>query len=242
MSPDPFLLVLCGVLISRNWADRQAAAWRTLLPALLAPIILVCLLWRPPSLLAPLAAVLALQGLHLLLLRRWPPLQRARLLSLLLTLVTLLLVLGLPGLELRPEPPKALDAFLAGNTLLARLPADLGHRLLVWLAALWISSVELNNLITLILKRYALIPGPLSPHASPHEPARGRVIGLLERGIVCLLALHGQLEGLGLLLAAKGFARFKDLDERNFAEYVLIGTLLSVSCALLVGFWFRHWL
>ena len=34
------------------------------------------------------------------------------------------------------------------------------------------------------------------------------------------------------MLAAKGFTRFKELDDRDFAEYVLIGTLLSSSLAI----------
>lgn len=46
---------------------------------------------------------------------------------------------------------------------------------------------------------------------------------------------YRNLAALGLVLAAKGLARFKDLDKRPFAEYVLIGTLISVAAAILVG-------
>ena len=46
-------------------------------------------------------------------------------------------------------------------------------------------------------------------------------------------------EGIGLLLAAKALARYPEIksDEKfHFAEYFLIGTLTSVSVALLAGF------
>ena len=37
------------------------------------------------------------------------------------------------------------------------------------------------------------------------------------------------------VLTAKAFTRFRELDSRDFAEYVLIGTLMSVGLAALVG-------
>ena len=36
-------------------------------------------------------------------------------------------------------------------------------------------------------------------------------------------------------MAAKGLTRFKELENRGFAEYVLIGTLLSSSLAIVIG-------
>ncbi len=47
--------------------------------------------------------------------------------------------------------------------------------------------------------------------------------------------LQGRYAAIGLMLAAKSFARFKETDDRDFAEYVLIGTLLSVTSAVAVG-------
>jgi len=68
----------------------------------------------------------------------------------------------------------------------------------------------------------------------------GRFIGVLERLLVYLVVLQGQYMATGLILAAKGLAPFKELDERDFAEYVLIGTLLSVTSAVVVGELIRH--
>jgi hypothetical protein len=64
---------------------------------------------------------------------------------------------------------------------------------------------------------------------------RGRVIGILERGLLYGFVLQGQYGAIGFVLAAKAFTRFKALENRSFAEYVLIGTLLSACLALATG-------
>ena len=65
--------------------------------------------------------------------------------------------------------------------------------------------------------------------------ARGRTIGALERGLALTLVLIGQYGALGMLIAAKSLARFKALEDRDFAEYFLIGTLASLLLALAGG-------
>ncbi len=54
---------------------------------------------------------------------------------------------------------------------------------------------------------------------------RGRIIGILERALLYGFVLQAQYGAIGFILAAKAFTRFKALDDRPFAEYVLIGTL-----------------
>lgn len=90
----------------------------------------------------------------------------------------------------------------------------------------------------------------LKPRVSPAsggvvdvgEFNRGRVIGLLERALLYSFVLQSQYGAIGFVLAAKAFTRFKALDDRPFAEYVLIGTLLSAGLALAVGTGVRAWL
>lgn len=65
--------------------------------------------------------------------------------------------------------------------------------------------------------------------------ARGRTIGALERAIALTLVLLGQYGALGLIVAAKSIARFKALEDREFAEYFLVGTLASLLLALAGG-------
>lgn len=67
----------------------------------------------------------------------------------------------------------------------------------------------------------------------------GRYIGLLERIFVYLFVLLGQYTAIGFILAAKGVARFQDFKNRTFAEYVLIGTLLSTLLAMLVAYFVK---
>jgi len=43
-------------------------------------------------------------------------------------------------------------------------------------------------------------------------------------------------------LAAKGVVRYPEFGNRNFAEYILIGTLLSVLLAMGVGFVVRQFI
>lgn len=78
-------------------------------------------------------------------------------------------------------------------------------------------------------------PGEPPQRLDQREYNAGRFIGVLERILTYAFVLHGQYTAIGLILAAKGFARFKEMDQRDFAEYVLIGTLLSMSAAVLVG-------
>jgi len=67
------------------------------------------------------------------------------------------------------------------------------------------------------------------------EVARGRAIGILERALALTLMLLGQYGAVGLVVAAKSIARFKALEDREFAEYFLVGTLASLLLALAGG-------
>jgi hypothetical protein len=63
----------------------------------------------------------------------------------------------------------------------------------------------------------------------------GRIIGMLERILIFFFVLSEQFAAIGLIIAAKGFTRYKELDNRDFAEYVLVGTLLSSLSAIIVA-------
>lgn len=69
-------------------------------------------------------------------------------------------------------------------------------------------------------------------------PDGGKNIGYLERILIVSFILSGWLEGIGYLLAAKSVFRFGDLKnnkELKHTEYVLVGTLLSFTVAVIVG-------
>jgi hypothetical protein len=86
-----------------------------------------------------------------------------------------------------------------------------------------------------------LPPGPspaASSSAAAHpegraSPARiGATIGVLERLLIVAFVLTGSTAAIGFVVAAKTLARFRQLDDRDFAEYYLLGTLASVAVAL----------
>lgn len=67
------------------------------------------------------------------------------------------------------------------------------------------------------------------------EYNRGRTIGNIERLLMLILIGAESYEALGLLVAAKGLIRAREFEDRDFAEYFIIGSLSSAAVALLVG-------
>src|SRR3981189_2530353 len=76
-----------------------------------------------------------------------------------------------------------------------------------------------------------------------HSPERaseqlqnaGLYIGWLERFLVVTALLLQSPATVGLILTAKSIARYPEFKSERFAEYFLIGTLLSISIAILGG-------
>lgn len=66
-------------------------------------------------------------------------------------------------------------------------------------------------------------------------PSRGKMIGYIERLLVILLTITGAYSAIAFIVAAKSIARFKQLDDRNWAEYFLLGTLTSILIGLSLG-------
>lgn len=60
----------------------------------------------------------------------------------------------------------------------------------------------------------------------------GSYIGGLERLLVIALLALGQYGSIAIVFTAKSIARFRQLDDREFAEYYIFGTLLSIVTAV----------
>ena len=60
----------------------------------------------------------------------------------------------------------------------------------------------------------------------------GSWIGILEREIILILGLMGQFGAIGFVLTAKSLARFKQVENKSFAEKYLVGTLLSAFISI----------
>ncbi len=70
---------------------------------------------------------------------------------------------------------------------------------------------------------------------SAARPGGGEIIGLLERILVFVLVIAGNLASVGFIVAFKSAARFPQFKDTDFAEYFLIGTLTSIGLATLLG-------
>ncbi len=71
----------------------------------------------------------------------------------------------------------------------------------------------------------------------------GNIIGITERLLVVLFINIDFFEGIGYLLAAKSIFRFGDLTnakDRKLTEYILTGTLISFTIAIIIGLGLRY--
>lgn len=112
-----------------------------------------------------------------------------------------------------------------------------GFHLIILLAGLFFLLNESNFLIRIVFE----ISGKVPVTKETREPDKkelnaGRIIGILERIIIFFFIIIGQFAAVGFVIAAKGVVRYKELEDRNFAEYVLIGTLMSSLLSMFTGF------
>ena len=62
----------------------------------------------------------------------------------------------------------------------------------------------------------------------------GKWIGILERTFITFFLFLGEYSAIGYIIGVKSLARFKQMDEKIFAEYYLLGTMFSVLYTFLV--------
>lgn len=91
-----------------------------------------------------------------------------------------------------------------------------------------------------IRRLFSLVPMPSEVTAQDRyaifaSARSGELIGKLERFIVVLFIMSNQFGAIGFVLTAKSVARFKMLEDREFAERYLIGTLASFTYAIVIG-------
>ncbi|MGD2129289.1 MAG: hypothetical protein PVG42_02415 [Lysobacterales bacterium] len=115
------------------------------------------------------------------------------------------------------------------TTILVRIGISLGG----W----WVATLLAGALLGRFLRRFEESSG--QDFAQGGLANGGYWIGIGERTLIYLFILSGVPEGIGFLVAAKSIFRFgeiKEPDQRELAEYILIGTLMSFTAATLVGF------
>ncbi|HVT99067.1 MAG TPA: hypothetical protein VHE33_16295 [Acidobacteriaceae bacterium] len=101
-------------------------------------------------------------------------------------------------------------------------------------AALFVYAVRGGTyLVRGILEKAGGIPRPAI--VSSEGYTHGRFIGQVERAIVFLIVIAGNLAALAFFFAAKGLIRSRELEERDRVDYLLLGSLSSFLVALAAG-------
>jgi hypothetical protein len=114
----------------------------------------------------------------------------------------------------------------------------------------WVWSWAFSSDALIILIAYSLLLKPASSFIkmflAQWSPARhfdedgslvraGAMIGYMERILIFTFILLDQYAAVGFILALKAAYRFKDTDNHAKAEYLLMGTFLSLILTLAVG-------
>ena len=126
-----------------------------------------------------------------------------------------------------------LDLYPAPDTLIDQMVRKSSYHFVMESSVIVLLYVLCSHPIGVIIKKVFLMLDKKSEQQLTMEGlGSGYTIGILERLIILTLGLLGEFGAVGLVLAAKGLARFEQLKDKNFAEKYLIGTLLSVLLAL----------
>lgn len=103
-------------------------------------------------------------------------------------------------------------------------------------------AIILDPTAVFIKKLFQFLSGTPSCENKKENLRVGTIIGKLERIITAILVLCGQYGVIGLVLTAKSIARFKQLDDKAFAERYLVGTLASLAIALAASIFIKNYL
>lgn len=134
---------------------------------------------------------------------------------------------------------QALQPWRGGEAVLGLLagvspPEYLGHPAWWRIVAVY-AAVILGGavLVRTALEACRVEPGAAGFAGSERElPRIGAYVGMLERALILTFLLSEAPAAVGFVIAAKSIARFKELEDKAFAEYYLVGTLVSVVVAL----------
>jgi hypothetical protein len=131
---------------------------------------------------------------------------------------------------------------MATGPLIVALQA-LGY--LVLLPLLWQGG---NRFSRLFLQASGSLPSP--PTKLQLRVKAGRFIGILERSLIVIGIVMGSWEVILAVIAIKTVGRYQELDDKDAAEYFLVGSLASILWAVVVAgllaayddSWGFHWI
>ena len=107
--------------------------------------------------------------------------------------------------------------------------------MLIGLAGWVLVALASGHFLSLLLRRFE---DELTEAQKGGLSGGGYWIGVTERSLIYLFILIGEPSGIGFLAAAKSVFRIgelKEAEDRKLAEYILIGTLVSFTVAMVIG-------
>ena len=128
------------------------------------------------------------------------------------------------------EAPTSISGSSSPNNLYIKLQGYENFKTII--LYILIFSIILDPASVFIRKLFISISLKTYPKIYSEELKAGNIIGKLERIIIAILLLNNQFGVIGFVLTAKSIARFKQMENRDFAEKYLIGTLTSFLIVL----------
>ena len=232
-----FLIVLLRLAVDARAKDRSLITRRVIL--LLLTAILVVPVVDYGSIVPSLAALALVILTDAAILRSMKNRNLARTVSTsAVTVLTLLLLRDVRIVGGVSPIIESIRGFIVAGQPVGAARNGLDGDVFLFAAGALIAGFEANHPVAYVLEKLKL--GPAAPYDqhqlfAAKDVGRGRAIGILERLIVFGLVVTGNAIAVMFVMTAKAFTRFRELDSREFAEYVLIGTLMSVGLAALLG-------
>ncbi len=144
-----------------------------------------------------------------------------------------------------------LEVFIFPNTIYLEtvcifvLLSHTANYVIRWLLGKGSNQTLPETVLSSLIQKRNLIEEPKENYMNTIDSSTlraGRTIGVLERWIWFSFILLGYPSLIGFVITAKSIVRFKELEDKQFAEYYLIGTLYSglitlALSSLVPGLW-----
>lgn len=110
--------------------------------------------------------------------------------------------------------------------------------IIIFLLSTYVSGIFIKILIKFISRKEKFFNEEIIINNAIRDSGAkngGFIIGILERTFILVIMILNQPSIIGFVLAVKSVARFKKLEDENFAEYFIIGTFISFIIAIISG-------
>ncbi|WP_037571324.1 hypothetical protein [Spirochaeta cellobiosiphila] len=240
-----FLLCFLTPRLLFNWNDDPSSQKDPIWIIIILEISLFLPIISVSALIAMFIFLLGYHGGSILLRKKIDDMFLIRILELGFIVVISSFLFGIldPCLSFNPYLLRILRAISTHNILLRSLTGSVWKMIIIYIFAVLILTNEMNNIIRYILGLIKTEPKSSDPNENIEvdrkELSRGKIIGVVERILFFSFVITGNYNLIAFILTAKGVTRFKELDNKKFAEYVLIGTLLSCTFSLIWAFFIK---